>query len=70
MAILHVSTSSPTKAELIERWAPTQSWGPPAEVALTSIGSFHFDDPDGQVGMETHLIDAAGTLSVGLGSVE
>lgn len=62
MAIFHVSTSTPTKVELIERWAPTQPWAEPADAPLISIGSFHFDDPDGSVGMETHLFDAAGTL--------
>ena len=62
MAIFHVSTSTPTKMELIESWVPTQPWAAPAGTPLISIGSFHFDDPDGSVGMETHLIDAAGTL--------
>ena len=26
------------------------------------IGSYRFDDPDGRVGMETHLVTAGGTL--------
>ena len=26
------------------------------------IGSYRFDDPDGRVGMEAHLVDAGGTL--------
>ena len=26
------------------------------------IGSYRFDDPNGSVGMETHLVDAGGTL--------
>lgn len=62
MAIFHVSTSTPTKLELIERWAPTQPWAEPADTPLVSLGSFHFDDPEGSVGMETHLIDAGGTI--------
>jgi hypothetical protein len=26
------------------------------------IGSYRFDDPEGRVGMEIHLVDARGTL--------
>jgi len=62
MAIYHVATSTPTKAELIGGWLPAQSWGPASEVAINVVGSFRFDDPHGQVGLETHLVDAGGTL--------
>src|SRR5690242_13639647 len=61
MAIFHRATITPTKAELIETWAPTQEWGPLAG-AIDVIGSYRFDDPDGRVGMETHLVDAGGVL--------
>ena len=62
MAIFHRATITPTKEELIAEWAPTQPWGLPADVPIDVIGSYRFDDPDGRVGMETHLIDAEGTL--------
>ena len=62
MAIFHRATITPTKAELISQWAPTRSWGPAATDPLDVIGSYRFDDPDGRVGMETHLVDAAGVL--------
>src|SRR5262245_2869564 len=62
MAIFHRATITPTKAELIAEWAPTQPWGPPADAALDVIGSYRFDDPDGRVGMETHLASADGVL--------
>jgi Maltokinase N-terminal cap domain len=62
MARFHVATIKPTKAELIAEWAPTQPWGPPADVPIEVIGSYRFDDPDARVGMETHLVAAAGTL--------
>jgi hypothetical protein len=62
MAIFHVATISPTKEALIADWAPTQPWGPPADAPIEVIGSYRFDDPDGRVGMETHLVDAAGML--------
>jgi hypothetical protein len=62
MGRFHRATLTPTKAELIAAWAPTQAWGPAAGAAIDVIGSFRFDDPDGRVGMETHLVDAGGTL--------
>jgi hypothetical protein len=62
MAIFHRATITPTKAELIATWAPTQPWGPAADVPLDVIGSYRFDDPDGRVGMETHLVTAGETL--------
>ena len=31
VAIFHRETITPTKAEVIARWAPTTPWGPPAE---------------------------------------
>lgn len=62
MALFHRATLSPTKQELIAAWAPTQPWGPPADVASEVIGAFRFDDPEGRVGMEIHLVDAGGTV--------
>jgi hypothetical protein len=62
MAIVHRATITPTKKELIAAWAPTQPWGPPADVPLEVIGAFRFDDPDGRVGMETHLVRYGTTL--------
>lgn len=62
MALFHRATISPTKEALIAEWTPTQPWGPPADVPTDVIGSYRFDDPDGRVGMEVHLVDAAGML--------
>ena len=62
MAIFHRATITPTKAELLATWAPTQAWGPPTNVPIEVIGSYRFDDPDARVGMETHLITAGATL--------
>jgi len=62
MALFHRATITPTKAELISDWAPTQPWGPPADVAIEMIGSYRFDDPDGRVGMEMFLATAGSTL--------
>jgi hypothetical protein len=62
MALFHRATVTPTKAELIAAWAPTRAWGPPAADAVEVIGSYRFDDPEGRVGMETHLVTAGDTL--------
>ena len=63
MAIFHRATVTPTKAELISSWAPTRPWGPPSGVPIEMIGSYRFDDPEGRVGMEVHLVRAGGILS-------
>ena len=62
MALFHRATITPTKAEIITGWAPTRSWGPAAAAPVDVIGSFRFDDPEGRVGMETHLVIAGGEL--------
>jgi Maltokinase N-terminal cap domain len=62
MAIVHRATITPTKAQLIADWAPSQAWGPPPDVPLEVIGAFRFDDPDARVGMETHLVRYGTTL--------
>src|SRR4051812_45818821 len=62
MARFHRATITPTKAEVLAEWAPTQSWGPSSGDALDVIGSYRFDDPDGRVGMETFLVSAGDVL--------
>lgn len=62
MALFHRATITPTKAELLAEWAPTRPWGPSAADPIEVIGSYRFDDPDGRVGMETHLVAAEGAL--------
>jgi Maltokinase N-terminal cap domain len=62
MATLYPATIAPTKAELIAKWAPSQPWGPSAAEPIVLIGSYRFDDPDGRVGLETHLVRAGAML--------
>jgi hypothetical protein len=62
MARFHRATITPTKSDLIAQWAPTQPWGPSPSDTTEVIGSYRFDDPDGRVGMEVHLVAAAGAL--------
>ncbi|GAB3520764.1 CG0192-related protein [Arthrobacter monumenti] len=58
MAIIFDAVLKPTKLDLLTHWLPSQSWfdGDPEELEL--VGSFRFDDPGGEVGIETHLVRA------------
>lgn len=57
MAVHHAATIVPTKLELLQAWVPHQPWLGGADAStLTKLGSYRFDDPDGEVGMETHLL--------------
>jgi hypothetical protein len=62
VAIFHRATVTPTKADVIASWAPMQPWGPSAADPVEVIGSYRFDDPDGRVGLETHLVTAGSVL--------
>ena len=39
MAVFHLATLTPTKAELIAAWIPTRPWGPSATDAIDVIGA-------------------------------
>ena len=54
MAIIHQAQLTPSKLELITCWLDTQSWGGTGEVSV--LGAYRFDDPDGEVGFEGHLV--------------
>lgn len=59
MALVHQAELRPSKLELLQKWAPHQDWfRGPADVALESVGAFRFDDPEGEVGVETLLVRA------------
>jgi hypothetical protein len=59
MALLHRATLSPSKLELVAGWAPSQPWFEgDKDAPLTLVASFRFDDPDGEVGVETLLVRA------------
>ncbi len=59
MALLYQAELRPSKMELLDGWAPSQPWfrGEPG-VKLVSVAAFRFDDPEGEVGVETHLVRA------------
>jgi hypothetical protein len=55
MALLHRATLRPTKLELLAAWLPTRQWfvGKPE---IEQVARYRFDDPAGQVGIETILV--------------
>lgn len=60
MAVHHPATIVPSKIELLQAWVPHQPWAGDADTStLTRLGSYRFDDPEGEVGMETHLLKTA-----------
>lgn len=58
MAILHPkATLQPSKLDLLAPWLPTRQWyRGPAAPQLVRVASYRFDDPAGEVGIETMLV--------------
>ncbi|MCG2621409.1 hypothetical protein LVY72_05700 [Arthrobacter sp. I2-34] len=56
MAILYRAELRPTKQELLETWVPQQGWYIGSGTTLEHVGAYRFDDPAGEVGLETHLV--------------
>ena len=60
VALLHQATLVPTKLELLGSWLPAQPWVGAADTSTIDwAGAYRFDDPDGEVGIETHLLATA-----------
>jgi hypothetical protein len=60
MAIVYPqATLTPSKKELMDRWLPTRPWFD-GNLDRKPVGSFRFDDPEGEVGLEGFLIGAEG----------
>jgi hypothetical protein len=73
MAIIHNTTMSPGKLELLTAWLPAQPWYRQTghEPALAKSGGFRLDDPQGEVGIEFIVVtdgsgDGATTYQVPL----
>jgi Maltokinase N-terminal cap domain len=59
MALLYRTELRPSKLELLAAWAPSQPWFiGDADAPLVQVGHFRFDDPEGEVGVETLLVRA------------
>lgn len=58
MAVIHDTTMSPTKLELLQAWLPAQPWyrGTGREPQLARAGGFRLDDPAGAVGIEFMVV--------------
>lgn len=56
MAILYDAELTPSKSELLSQWLPSQPWFAGDAGELELLGAFRFDDPAGEVGVETHLL--------------
>jgi Maltokinase N-terminal cap domain len=57
MALLHKATLTPSKTELLHAWIPDQPWIGGTDVSTGKVvGAYRFDDPNGEVGIETHLL--------------
>ncbi|MFJ4316764.1 1,4-alpha-glucan branching protein [Streptomyces lavendulae] len=63
MAVIHHTTLTPTKLELIAEWLPLRPWyqGAGDVSRLARAGGFRLDDPEGEVGIEFMVVtDASG----------
>jgi hypothetical protein len=58
MAIIHRTTMSPGKLELLAAWLPAQPWyrGAGRAPELARAGGFRLDDPQGEVGIEFMVV--------------
>ncbi|NEA86768.1 1,4-alpha-glucan branching protein [Streptomyces sp. SID9913] len=58
MSVIHRTTLTPTKLELLTEWLPKQSWyqGREASADLVRAGGFRLDDPEGAVGIEFMVV--------------
>jgi hypothetical protein len=58
VAVIHETTMSPTKLDLLAAWLPGQPWyvGPAQAPHLARAGGFRLDDPHGEVGIEFMVV--------------
>jgi len=59
MAIIHRATLSPTKLDLLTEYLPNVAALAPFATNLEPVGAYRFDDPAGDVGIETHILTNA-----------
>lgn len=58
MAVIHRTTLTPSKLELLAGWLPRQPWyvDTASEPHLSKAGGFRLDDPQGEVGIEFMVV--------------
>jgi len=58
LAIIHPTTLTPGKLELLGEWLPRQDWyrSHAGQANLTRAGGFRLDDPAGEVGIEFMVV--------------
>jgi len=69
MAIIHRATITPSKLEMVAAYLPgVPALAPFVDASLSQIGAYRFDDPAGDVGIETLILtnDAGAVLQVPL----
>lgn len=57
MGIVYDATLDPSKQEFVAAWLPTRSWARDLEIGA-KVGEYRFDDPAGEVGVETIVFAA------------
>lgn len=63
MGLVHRATLDPSKQELVEAWLPTRAWA--EGLAITQkLAEYRFDDPAGEVGIETIVFAVESGLTV------
>lgn len=56
MALLHQAELRPSKLELITPWLAEQPWAYARSGEWERVAAYRFDDPDGEVGVETLIV--------------
>ncbi len=57
MALIYQAELSPSKPEVLTGWVPRQPWfAGDGDAKVKILGSFRFDDPAGEVGIESFLV--------------
>jgi hypothetical protein len=56
MAVIHDTTLTPGKLDLLSAWLPSQPWYSGTEPELRKAGGFRLDDPRGVVGIEFMVV--------------
>ena len=61
MALVHQATLTPSKLELLGTWLPGRPWFR-EDGELARVGSYRFDDPAGEVGIEIMLVQSGSSV--------